>query len=47
MKDILHPFLSIDFVKQKSLFIEEFKSSDFFPDYEKSYQQFDYFIQPT
>lgn len=46
MKDILHPFLSIDFVKQKSLFIEEFKSSDFFPDYEKSYQQFDYFIQP-
>lgn len=46
MNYILHPLLSIDFVKQKLLFIEEFKSTDFFPDYEKSYQQFDYFIQP-
>ncbi len=46
MSNILHPLLSIDFVKEKSLFIEEFKSSELFFDYAYSYQQFDLFITP-
>lgn len=46
MSNILHPLLSIDFVKEKLLFIEEFKSSELFFDYAYSYQQFDLFITP-